>query len=63
MAALLGAELDQARAICAAAATDPETGKDEVVEVANDNGGGQVVISGAKRRGGPRHRAAPRQPA
>jgi [acyl-carrier-protein] S-malonyltransferase len=47
MAALLGAELDQAREICAAAATDPETGKREVVEVANDNGGGQIVISGA----------------
>ena len=48
MAALLGAELDQAKAICAKAATDPETGKTEVVEAANDNGGGQVVISGAK---------------
>jgi len=48
MAALLGAELEQAQALCAAAATDPETGKAEVVEVANDNGGGQVVISGAK---------------
>ncbi|MCO6418192.1 ACP S-malonyltransferase [Siccirubricoccus sp. KC 17139] len=48
MAALLGAELDQAQSLCAAAATDPETGKAEVVEVANDNGGGQVVISGAK---------------
>lgn len=47
MAALLGAELDQARAICAEAAADPETGKREVVEVANDNGGGQIVISGA----------------
>jgi [acyl-carrier-protein] S-malonyltransferase len=46
MAALLGAELDQAQAICAAARTDPETGKDEVAEVANDNGGGQVVVSG-----------------
>jgi [acyl-carrier-protein] S-malonyltransferase len=46
MAALLGAELDQAREICDAAATDPETGKREVVEVANDNGGGQIVISG-----------------
>ncbi|WP_372623284.1 ACP S-malonyltransferase [Falsiroseomonas sp.] len=46
MAALLGAEFDQAREICAAAATDPETGKREVVEVANDNGGGQIVISG-----------------
>lgn len=48
MAALLGAELDQARAICEAARTNPETGRAEVVEVANDNGGGQVVISGAK---------------
>ncbi len=42
MAALLGAEADQARAICEAAA------QGEVVEVANDNGGGQVVVSGAK---------------
>ena len=50
MAALLGAELDQARAICEAARTDPETGEAQVVEIANDNGGGQVVISG--------HRAA-----
>jgi [acyl-carrier-protein] S-malonyltransferase len=41
MAALLGVELDQAAAICAEAA------EGEVVEVANDNGGGQVVISGA----------------
>jgi len=41
MAALLGAEPEQARAICEAAA------EGEVVEVANDNGGGQVVISGA----------------
>ena len=47
MAALLGAELDQARNICATAATDPETGKREVVQVANDNGGGQIVVSGA----------------
>jgi [acyl-carrier-protein] S-malonyltransferase len=47
MAALLGAELDQATAICAEATTDPETGQKEVVEVANDNGGGQIVISGA----------------
>ena len=42
MAALLGAEAEQARAICAAAA------QGEVVEVANDNGGGQVVVSGAR---------------
>lgn len=48
MAALLGAEIDLAREICAAAAPDPATGKPEVVEAANDNGGGQVVISGAK---------------
>ena len=44
MAALLGTDLDAARAICAEAAGG------EVVEAANDNGGGQVVISG--------HRAA-----
>jgi [acyl-carrier-protein] S-malonyltransferase len=48
MAALLGAEIDLAREICAAAAPDPETGKPQVVEAANDNGGGQVVISGAR---------------
>ncbi|NKC32229.1 ACP S-malonyltransferase [Falsiroseomonas selenitidurans] len=46
MAALLGAELEQATAICAAAAADPVTGGRQVVEVANDNGGGQIVISG-----------------
>jgi [acyl-carrier-protein] S-malonyltransferase len=44
MAALLGADLDQARAIAQEAAT-AATG---VCQVANDNGGGQVVISGAK---------------
>ncbi|MBR0645578.1 ACP S-malonyltransferase [Plastoroseomonas hellenica] len=48
MAALLGAELEQARSICEAAATDPETGAKEIVQAANDNGGGQVVISGHK---------------
>jgi len=42
MAALLGAEAEQAATICAGAA------QGEVLEVANDNGGGQVVISGAK---------------
>ena len=42
MAALLGAEAAQAAAICA------EAGQGEVLEVANDNGGGQVVVSGAK---------------
>ncbi len=48
MAALLGAEIDLAREICAAAGIDPETDQRDVVEAANDNGGGQVVISGAK---------------
>jgi [acyl-carrier-protein] S-malonyltransferase len=48
MAALLGTDLEQATAICADAAPDPETGKREVVQPANDNGGGQVVISGHK---------------
>jgi len=42
MAALLGAEATQAAGICAEAA------QGEVLEVANDNGGGQVVVSGAK---------------
>ena len=45
MAALLGADMAQAEAICAEAAINPE-GQKEVVEPANDNGGGQVVISG-----------------
>ena len=48
MAALLGAEPEQARALCAQARTDPETGQEEVLELANDNGGGQAVISGHK---------------
>lgn len=42
MAALLGAELDLARSIAADAA------EGEVCEAANDNGGGQVVLSGAR---------------
>ncbi|MFO0347451.1 MAG: ACP S-malonyltransferase [Labrys sp. (in: a-proteobacteria)] len=42
MAALLGADLDTARVIAAEAAAG------EVCQVANDNGGGQVVVSGAK---------------
>jgi [acyl-carrier-protein] S-malonyltransferase len=46
MAALLGVDMDQAREICAAAELGPE-GR-EVVSCANDNGGGQVVISGHK---------------
>jgi [acyl-carrier-protein] S-malonyltransferase len=50
MAALIGVEMADAVAICAAAAPvpDSETGAREVVEPANDNGGGQVVISGHK---------------
>lgn len=52
MAALLGADMTQAQAICEAAAPvpDSETGERQVVQPANDNGAGQVVISG--------HRAA-----
>jgi [acyl-carrier-protein] S-malonyltransferase len=52
MAALIGVGMADAVAICEAAAPvpDSETGEREVVEPANDNGGGQVVISG--------HRAA-----
>jgi [acyl-carrier-protein] S-malonyltransferase len=48
MAALLGAELAQAEAICAEAAPVPEseTGEKQIIEPANDNGGGQVVVSG-----------------
>ena len=42
MAALLGIELEAAMAACAEAA------QGEVVTVANDNGGGQVVVSGHK---------------
>jgi [acyl-carrier-protein] S-malonyltransferase len=43
MAALIGVELDAARAIAEAAAAESE-----VCQVANDNGGGQIVVSGAK---------------
>jgi [acyl-carrier-protein] S-malonyltransferase len=46
MAALLGADMDQAQAICAEAAPVPDTKQIEVIEPANDNGGGQIVISG-----------------
>lgn len=42
MAALLGVDLEQARAIAADAA------QGQVCEAANDNGGGQVVLSGNK---------------
>jgi len=48
MAALIGVELDQARAICAEAAPVPDSDPParQVVEPANDNGGGQIVVSG-----------------
>ncbi|MGL4441907.1 MAG: ACP S-malonyltransferase [Bosea sp. (in: a-proteobacteria)] len=42
MAALIGVELDAARAIAAEAA------QGDVCQAANDNGGGQVVLSGSK---------------
>jgi [acyl-carrier-protein] S-malonyltransferase len=42
MAALIGVDLEQARAIAADAAAG------DVCEAANDNGGGQVVLSGTK---------------
>ena len=51
MAALIGVDLDQARSICEEAsviqAEDGRAAGSETIEVANDNGGGQVVISGA----------------
>ena len=49
MAALLGVEMEQAEAICADAAVwhrEGEADLTQVVAAANDNGGGQVVISG-----------------
>ena len=46
MAAILGLEFDAVTAIAAEAAKDGG-----VCQAANDNGGGQVVISGAKARG------------
>ena len=48
MAALLGAEMAQAEAICAEAAPVPDTepAKREVIQPANDNGAGQIVVSG-----------------
>ncbi len=50
MAALIGVEMADAAAICDEAAPVPDSPTDEreVVEPANDNGGGQVVISGHK---------------
>jgi [acyl-carrier-protein] S-malonyltransferase len=55
MAALIGADMALAEEICAEAAPIPggetpehKAGAKQVVEPANDNGGGQVVISGAR---------------
>lgn len=45
MAALLGVEHDRARAIASEA--EAEMGGDAVCEIANDNGGGQIVLSGS----------------
>jgi [acyl-carrier-protein] S-malonyltransferase len=47
MAALLGCEMPLAEEICAAAVLGPD-GARQVIQCANDNGGGQVVISGHK---------------
>jgi len=51
MAALLGVEMQQAEAICAEAAPvpDSETNAIQVIETANDNGGGQIVVSGHRQ--------------
>jgi [acyl-carrier-protein] S-malonyltransferase len=48
MAALLGADMAQAEEICAEAARVPEgePPEPEVIQPANDNGGGQIVVSG-----------------
>ncbi|HEY1933411.1 MAG TPA: ACP S-malonyltransferase [Acetobacteraceae bacterium] len=50
MAALLGVELALAQEICDAAAPVPgsETNERQVIQVGNDNGAGQVVVSGAR---------------
>jgi [acyl-carrier-protein] S-malonyltransferase len=51
MAALLGVEMEQALRICDEARVWRRDGLDDVVQVvqpANDNGGGQVVVSGHK---------------
>jgi len=47
MAALIGVELALAQDICDAAVDAPD-GTRDVIGPANDNGGGQVVISGAR---------------
>ncbi len=48
MAALLGTDMVQTEELCALAGPEPdsETGEIAVIETANDNGGGQLVVSG-----------------
>ena len=48
MAALLGVDLSVAQRLCDAAAPvpDSETAEEQVIQPANDNGAGQVVVSG-----------------
>jgi [acyl-carrier-protein] S-malonyltransferase len=46
MAALLGVDFETGTAIAAEAQS--EAGADEICQIANDNGGGQVVVSGSK---------------
>jgi [acyl-carrier-protein] S-malonyltransferase len=48
MAALLGADMAQVEAVCAEASRvpDSETDEREVIAPANDNGAGQIVVSG-----------------
>jgi [acyl-carrier-protein] S-malonyltransferase len=48
MAALLGADMAQAEEVCAEAGPVPEAEppETEVIQPANDNGGGQIVVSG-----------------
>jgi [acyl-carrier-protein] S-malonyltransferase len=48
MAALLGAEMAQVEAVCteASAVPDSETDEREIIAPANDNGAGQIVVSG-----------------
>lgn len=48
MAALIGVTADEARDICVEACATVTEASQRVLEVANDNGGGQVVISGRK---------------
>ncbi|UVK44629.1 ACP S-malonyltransferase [Mesorhizobium sp. AR07] len=50
MAAIIGLEQADVEAACAEAAqgAGPGAGKDSVCQIANDNGGGQLVISGTK---------------